>query len=48
LANAGLPIQVIQSRLGHRNVQNTMVYLQISNAYVDKAFEIALGNGGVV
>lgn len=48
LANAGLPVQVIQSRLGHRNVQNTMIYLQISNAYVDKAFEVALGNGGVV
>ena len=48
LANAGMPVQVIQSRLGHRNVQNTMIYLQISNAYVDRAFEAALGNGGVV
>lgn len=48
LANAGMPVQVIQSRLGHRNIQNTMVYLQISSGYVDKAFESALANGAVV
>lgn len=48
LANAGMPVQVIQSRLGHRNIQNTMVYLQVSSAYVDKAFEAAMANGAVV
>ena len=48
LANAGMPVQVIQARLGHRNIQNTMVYLQISSGYVDKAFESALANGAVV
>ena len=47
LANAGTPMQVIQSRLGHRDIKNTMVYLSIANAYVDKAFEIALNNGAV-
>ena len=48
LANAGMPVQVIQARLGHRNIQNTMVYLQISSGFVDKAFESALANGAVV
>ena len=48
LANAGMPVQVIQARLGHRNVQNTMVYLQVSSAYVDRAFESALSHGAVV
>ncbi|HPF99354.1 MAG TPA: site-specific integrase [Kiritimatiellia bacterium] len=48
LANSGVPIQVIQQRLGHRNIQNTMVYLTISSAYVDRAFESALANGAVV
>ena len=48
LANAGVPVQVIQSRLGHRNVQNTMVYLQISSGYVDRAFEAALANGAIL
>ena len=48
LANAGVPVQVIQQRLGHRNLQNTMVYLTISSAFVDRAFESALANGAVV
>ena len=48
LANAGMPVQVIQARLGHRNIQNTMVYLQVSSGYVDKAFEAAMANGAVV
>ena len=48
LANAGMPVQVIQSRLGHRNIQNTMVYLQVSSVYVDKAFESAIAHGAVV
>jgi len=48
LANAGVPVQVIQQRLGHRNIQSTMVYLSISSGYVDKAFEVALANGAVL
>ena len=48
LANAGVPVQVIQQRLGHRNLQNTMIYLTISSAYVDRAFESAVANGAVV
>jgi type 1 fimbriae regulatory protein FimB len=48
LANAGVAPQVIQQRLGHRNIQNTMVYLTVSNAYVDRAFGAALANGAVV
>jgi type 1 fimbriae regulatory protein FimB len=48
LANAGVAPQVIQQRLGHRNIQNTMVYLTISNGYVDRAFGAALANGAVV
>jgi type 1 fimbriae regulatory protein FimB len=48
LANAGMPVQVIMSRLGHRNIQNTMKYLQVSSAFVDRAFESALVNGSVV
>jgi type 1 fimbriae regulatory protein FimB len=48
LANAGVSPQVIQNRLGHRNIQNTMVYLTVSNAYTDRMFEAALANGAVV
>lgn len=48
LANAGVPPQVIQQRLGHRNIQNTMVYLTVSSAYTDRMFEGALANGAVV
>ena len=48
LANAGVPVQVIQQRLGHRNVQNTLAYVQMSSAYVDRAFDQALASGGVV
>ena len=48
LANAGVAPQVIQQRLGHRNIQNTMVYLTISNGFVDRAFGAALANGAVV
>lgn len=48
LANSGVPVQVIQMRLGHRNIANTMIYVQMSSAYVDRAFEAALANGAVV
>lgn len=48
LSAAGLQVQAIQMRLGHKNIQNTMVYTKISNPYVDRAFEAALANGAVV
>ena len=50
MANAGVPVQVIQMRLGHCDIQSTMIYVQMSSAYVDRAFEAALPrdrNGGV-
>jgi len=48
LANAGVPPQVIQNRLGHRNIQNTMVYMTISSGFVDKMVNAAMANGNVV
>ena len=48
LANAGVPPQVIQNRLGHRNIQNTMVYMTISSGFVDKMVSAAMANGNVV
>jgi type 1 fimbriae regulatory protein FimB len=48
LANAGVPVQVIQQRLGHRNVQNTMVYLAIASEYVDRTVASAIESGAVV
>ena len=48
LANAGVPVQVIQQRLGHRCIQNTMVYLAISSRYVDNAVTSAIKAGDVV
>ena len=48
LSNAGCSPQVIQNRLGHRNIQNTMVYVQISSGFVDKMVSAAMANGNVV
>jgi site-specific recombinase XerD len=48
LANSGVPVQVIQQRLGHRNIQNTMIYLTVSSAYTDRVFEGAMASGAVV
>lgn len=48
LANAGVPLQVIQHRLGHRCLKNTMVYLEIANAHADEQCELARCRGGVV
>jgi site-specific recombinase XerD len=41
-------VQVIQQRLGHRNIQNTMIYLTVSSAYTDRVFEGAMASGAVV
>jgi len=48
LANAGVPVQVIQQRLGHRCINNTLVYLQIASEYVDRAVAEAIDAGAVV
>ena len=48
MANAGMPVQVIQHRLGHRNISSTMIYVQMSNIYVDRAFDAVLSSGGIV
>ena len=48
LANAGVPVQVIQQRLGHRNIQNTMVYIQLASGFVDRAVAAALTSGGIL
>jgi len=48
MAQAGMPVQVIQHRLGHKNISSTMVYVQMSNVYVDRAFQAVLDSGGIV
>ncbi|MGK0256971.1 MAG: site-specific recombinase XerD [Candidatus Azotimanducaceae bacterium] len=48
LASAGVPVQVIQQRLGHRNIQNTMVYLAIASDFVDRTVASAIEAGNVV
>lgn len=48
LANSGVPVQVIQQRLGHRNIENTMVYLSIASEYVDRTVASAIEAGTVV
>jgi type 1 fimbriae regulatory protein FimB len=48
MAQAGMPVQVIQHRLGHKNISSTMVYVQMSNVYVDRAVQAALDSGGIV
>jgi site-specific recombinase XerD len=48
MANAGMPVQVIQHRLGHRNITSTMIYVQMSNIYVDRAVQAAMDSGGIV
>jgi len=48
MAQAGMPVQVIQHRLGHKNISSTMVYVQMSNIYVDRAFQAVLDSGGIV
>ena len=48
LAEAGVPVQFIQRRLGHRSISNTMIYLSIADGLVDRAVEEAAQNGFVV
>jgi len=48
LAEAGVPVQIIQRRLGHRNIKNTMIYLSLADGLVDRAVEEAAANGYVV
>ena len=48
LANAGVPVQVIQQRLGHRSISNTMIYLDIASEYVDRTVATAIESGAIV
>ncbi len=48
LAEAGVPVQIIQRRLGHRDIRNTMVYLSLADGLVDRAVEEAAQNGFIV
>ncbi len=48
LANSGVPVQVIQQRLGHRSINNTMKYLAIASEYVNRAVREAMARGAVV
>jgi hypothetical protein len=40
--------QVIQQRLGHKSIENTMVYLAIASEYVDRTVASAIETGAVV
>lgn len=48
VAEAGVPVQIIQRRLGHRSINNTMVYLSLADGLVDRAVEEAAENGFIV
>jgi len=48
LSSAGLPPQVIQNRLGHRSIQNTMLYMSVSSGFVDRMVSSAMASGSVV
>jgi len=48
LANAGVPVQVIQQRLGHRCISSTMQYLAIASEFVDRTVAAAIDAGAVV
>jgi len=48
LAEAGVPVQVIQRRLGHRHIQNTMVYLSLADGHVDRMVKKAADQGYIV
>jgi integrase len=48
MGEASIPVQIIQRRLGHRSIQNTMIYLSIADGLVDQAVEDAAASGFVV
>jgi len=48
LAEAGVPVQIIQRRLGHRHIQNTMIYLSLADGHVDRMVKEAADQGYVV
>ena len=47
LAEGGIPVQIIQRRLGHRHIQNTMIYLSLADGIVDRAVAEAAEKGYV-
>ena len=48
MAEGGIPVQIIQRRLGHRHIQNTMIYLSLADELVDRAVAEAAEKGYVV
>ncbi len=48
MAEAGVPVQIIQRRLGHRHISSTMIYLSIADGLVDRAVREAADKGFVV
>ena len=47
-AEVGLDVRLIQDRLGHRNIRNTVLYTRISSPLRDEACSRALATGKVV
>ena len=48
MAEAGVPVQIIQRRLEHRSIGNTMIYLSIADGLVDRAVAAAIDSGSIV
>lgn len=48
MVEADIPVQLIQRRLGHRSIKNTMVYLSIADSHVDKVVKNARQDGYIV
>ncbi len=48
LIQAGVHIRVVQSILGHRNIQNTLIYTQIADTYRDKEYLRAIKESGEI
>jgi len=48
LAEAGIPVQIIQRRLVYRHIQNTMVYLSLADGHVDRVVRDAAKEGYIV
>jgi integrase/recombinase XerD len=45
MVEADIPVQLIQRRLGHRSIENTMVYLSIADSHVDRVVRNARQDG---
>jgi len=45
MVEADIPVQLVQRRLGHRNIQNTMIYVAIADSHVDRVIRDARSAG---